>query len=48
MQRRRFLTRAATLSGAGLSAVAVPAIAQTAPSVKWRMSTRWPTSLDTI
>lgn len=48
MQRRRFLTRAATLSGAGLSAVAVPAIAQTAPSVKWRMSTSWPKSLDTI
>ena len=48
MQRRKFLTSAATLSGASLSAVALPAIAQSSPTVKWRMSTSWPKSLDTI
>ncbi len=33
---------------AGLATLAVPALAQTAPTVKWRMSTSWPKSLDTI
>lgn len=48
MQRRRFLSRAAAMSGAGLAAVAMPAVAQSSPSVKWRMSTSWPKSLNTI
>lgn len=48
MQRRRFLTQAAAISGAGLSAVAAPAIAQSSPTVKWRMATSWPKSLNTI
>lgn len=48
MQRRRFLSRTVAMSGAGLAAVAAPAIAQSSPQVKWRMSTSWPKSLDTI
>ncbi len=48
MQRRRFLTQAAAATGAGLAAVGLPARAQSTPSVRWRMSTGWPKSLDTI
>jgi TRAP-type mannitol/chloroaromatic compound transport system substrate-binding protein len=46
MKRRQFLTAA----GAGLaaSAVAAPAIAQSMPELKWRMTTSWPKSLDTL
>ena len=46
MQRRRFLEKTGTL--AGLATLAAPALAQSAPSVKWRMSTSWPKSLDTM
>lgn len=46
MQRRRFFTKTGAL--AGLATLAVPAIAQSTPSVKWRMSTSWPKSLDTM
>jgi len=48
MQRRRFLTQTAAAAGAGLAAVAGPAIAQGTPSVRWRMSTGWPKSLDAM
>ena len=48
MQRRRFLAQAAGAAGAGLAAVGMPAVAQSAPAVRWRMSTSWPKSLDTI
>jgi TRAP-type mannitol/chloroaromatic compound transport system substrate-binding protein len=46
MKRREFLKTA----GAGLaaSAVAAPAIAQSAPEIKWRMPTSFPKSLDTL
>jgi TRAP-type mannitol/chloroaromatic compound transport system substrate-binding protein len=46
MKRRQFLTAA----GAGLAtaAVAKPAIAQGAPEVKWRLTSSFPKSLDTI
>jgi TRAP-type mannitol/chloroaromatic compound transport system substrate-binding protein len=46
MKRRQFLQAA----GAGLaaSAVAAPAIAQSSPSVKWRLTASWPKSLDTL
>jgi len=46
MKRRQFLTAA----GAGLaaSALAAPAIAQSSPEIKWRMTASWPKSLDTI
>jgi TRAP-type mannitol/chloroaromatic compound transport system substrate-binding protein len=45
MKRRKFL-QAAAVGVAG--AVASPAIAQTSPTVKWRLATSWPKSLDTI
>ena len=46
MKRRNFLAA----SGAGLAAAAVaaPAVAQSAPEVKWRLTSSFPKSLDTI
>ena len=46
MQRRDFLK----VAGGGLaaSAVAAPAIAQSMPEVKWRLTASWPKSLDTL
>ncbi|MCA3631391.1 MAG: TRAP transporter substrate-binding protein [Methylobacterium sp.] len=46
MKRRQFLTAA----GAGLAAgaIAKPAIAQSMPEVKWRLTSSFPKSLDTI
>lgn len=48
MQRRRFLTQAAAAAGAGLAVAGLPAAAQEGPSVRWRMSSGWPKSLDAI
>jgi TRAP-type mannitol/chloroaromatic compound transport system substrate-binding protein len=46
MKRREFLRAA----GAGLaaSAIAAPAIAQSMPELKWRLTASWPKSLDTL
>ena len=46
MKRRDFLRTA----GAGLAAstLAAPAIAQTMPQLKWRLTATWPKSLDTL
>ncbi len=45
MKRRQFLTAA----GAGLAgAVASPAVAQSMPEVKWRLTSGFPKSLDTL
>jgi TRAP-type mannitol/chloroaromatic compound transport system substrate-binding protein len=46
MKRRRFLQRAATglLAGTVMS----PAVAQSNPSIRWRLAASWPKSLDTI
>src|ERR1041384_6856149 len=46
MKRREFLKAA----GVGLtaSAVAAPAIAQSMPEIKWRLTASWPKSLDTL
>jgi TRAP-type mannitol/chloroaromatic compound transport system substrate-binding protein len=46
MKRRDFLKTAGV--GLGATAVAMPAVAQSMPELKWRMTTSWPKSLDTI
>jgi TRAP-type mannitol/chloroaromatic compound transport system substrate-binding protein len=44
-QRRQFLTTI----GAGVGAsIAIPAIAQSMPEIKWRLAVSWPRSLDTL
>lgn len=49
VNRRRFL-KAAGAAGAGTaaSAMAAPAIAQSAPELSWRMPVSWPKSLETL
>src|SRR5258706_5742073 len=46
MERRSFLKKAA--AGVAAGAVAAPAIAQSQPTITWRMATSWPKSLDTL
>src|SRR5262245_40555610 len=46
LKRRQFLTGGATALAAG--AVASPAIAQSAPEIKWRLTSSFPRILDTI
>src|SRR3979409_1975305 len=46
MNRSDFLKISAT--GAAVAAVASPAIAQSSPEIKWRMTSSFPKSLDTI
>ena len=47
MQRRDFI-KVTGLAAAGAAGVAAPAIAQSMPEIKWRMTTSWPRSLDTL
>src|SRR3984893_901753 len=47
MKRRGFLKVSAT-GAAAAAAVASPAIAQSSPEIKWRMTSSFPKSLDTI
>jgi TRAP-type mannitol/chloroaromatic compound transport system substrate-binding protein len=47
MKRRDFLTTGA-LAAAATGAIAAPAIAQSMPEVKWRLTSSFPRSLDTI
>jgi len=46
MKRRSFLKKAA--AGLAVGSVAAPAIAQSSPTIQWRMATSWPKSLDTL
>jgi TRAP-type mannitol/chloroaromatic compound transport system substrate-binding protein len=46
MKRREFLKAAGI--GMTASAIAAPAIAQSMPEVKWRLTASWPKSLDTL
>src|SRR5438045_8577838 len=46
MQRRSFLKKAA--AGVAAGTVAAPAIAQSQPSIQWRLAASWPKSLDTL
>jgi TRAP-type mannitol/chloroaromatic compound transport system substrate-binding protein len=46
MERRRFLGTAA--AGLAAGAAAAPAIAQSQPTIQWRMAASWPKSLDTL
>ena len=50
MDRRKFLANAGTGSAAiaTVAALAAPAIAQTMPEVKWRITSSFPKSLDTL
>ena len=45
--RRKFIKGAAA-GGVGATAIAAPAIAQSTPEVKWRLTTSWPKSLDAL
>ncbi|WP_019141473.1 TRAP transporter substrate-binding protein [Noviherbaspirillum massiliense] len=46
MERRSFLKKAAV--GASVGAIAAPALAQTLPTINWRLASSFPKSLDTI
>src|SRR3978361_552109 len=46
MKRRDFLK--VSTAGAAATAIASPAIAQSSPEIKWRMTSSFPKSLDTI
>jgi TRAP-type mannitol/chloroaromatic compound transport system substrate-binding protein len=46
MKRRKFLTTMG--AGAATAAIASPAIAQSMPTIKWRLTASWPKSLDTL
>ena len=47
MKRRDFI-KATGIGVAGAATIAAPAIAQSMPEIKWRMTASWPKSLDTL
>lgn len=47
MQRRKFMTKAA-VAAAAIPALGAPAIAQSAPEIRWRMTSSFPKTLDTL
>jgi TRAP-type mannitol/chloroaromatic compound transport system substrate-binding protein len=47
MKRRDFL-KVTGIGAAGAATLAAPAIAQSAPTIKWRLTASWPKSLDTL
>jgi len=44
MKRRQFL--AAAGAGAAVATIATPAVAQSMPTIQWRLTASWPKSLD--
>ena len=46
--RRKFLAHAAGGAALAATTVAAPAIAQSSPTLTWRMTASWPKSLDTL
>src|SRR5215510_1958055 len=49
MQRREFLKQASAGAAAGVATtLAAPAIAQSQPTIQWRLAASWPKSLDTL
>jgi TRAP-type mannitol/chloroaromatic compound transport system substrate-binding protein len=48
MQRRKFFKTAGIAAAGAAAAVASPAIAQSAPEIKWRLTSSFPKALDTI
>ncbi len=46
MKRRQFI--ATVGAGAAAAAIAKPAIAQSSPEIKWRLTSSFPKSLDTL
>ena len=48
MQRRKFLASAGLGLATGAATLSAPAIAQSMPSIKWRLTSAFPKSLDTI
>ncbi len=46
MERRSFLKKAA--AGASVAAIAAPALAQSQPTINWRLASSFPKSLDTL
>jgi TRAP-type mannitol/chloroaromatic compound transport system substrate-binding protein len=46
MERRSFLNK--TAAGAAVGAIAAPALAQSQPTINWRLASSFPKSLDTI
>src|SRR5215211_5805944 len=47
MKRREFL-KVTGIGAAGAATLAAPAIAQSMPELKWRLTASWPKSLDTL
>src|SRR4030095_4520184 len=47
LSRRKFI-KTAGAGGLAATAVAAPAVAQSMPEVKWRLTASWPKSLDTL
>jgi TRAP-type mannitol/chloroaromatic compound transport system substrate-binding protein len=47
MKRRDFI-KVTGIGAVGAATLAAPAIAQSMPEIKWRMTTSWPKSLDTL
>ena len=49
VSRRKFIKSGAAVGlGAGAAAVTAPAVAQSMPEIRWRQTTSWPKSLDTL